>query len=976
MSQGAVCHSCGAQNPAGRDFCERCGEYLSWAPTAFTPAVMDRAETPSELEPGELREDGQVSTITEPRHQPAAPGDAGDPGGEGGGGHGTDEIEAAQEPEPDEPPVPVAAGAPPAAGHEEPLPDDVETVEAAAHEGGPGATVEEPAHEQATGDASLVLLPADPVVSASGIPAVEAGGTVAFSATVRNESAIVDNYDLAVFGLPEGWAIVSPAAAFLVPLGSGRGTTEQELRVDISPPREHHSTAGIWTFELLVRSRTYGTVAARAITQLEVLPFQAWAVEAVPPTSTGRLKGRFRAAVRNDGNADQVLYLVADGDEPSLKTKFDRESVQVPAGDVTITTLTVKPKFPKPIGRRTDHRIAVDAVATAPTPEEVEESNADRMKGRSKEEAAKLAKGVKIGPRGITLPKLPKPKNPLAKLKMDASTLAKLRGGPGAAALAPTARQIVYRQKPIIPLWLAVLVLLLCGGAIAAYLLWPEKHDAPRLIGLTEFAAEKRLREEKLVLAQPVRKVVAPAADPGDVVQQTPAPGTELDEGDSVTIVVAAPSGSVTVPRVVGRTREQSDQLLRKAGLELGAIQPADAPDAWVVRSQIPAARLAVRKGTAVRVFLKKPPPSKSEKAAAKKKAGGGAGAGGGGGGGGGGAKAITVPKVDGKPLQEYAEALDKLGLVPDVTRRFDRKDADAVIAVRPKAGTKVEKGDKVAVLASNGPHPLTVQTATGLLTLDPGADEIERIRGRAAEPTYSPNGNVLVYRAGNRLLIRGTAPGANPITLYGGDAVVRMPAIAPDSRTIAVIRRDDGDGNLCFGTTQEVDLDNQCLPDDNWDVVGRPSWRRDGRMVLVPARLSSNPAVRAIRVYRSRRAFSRDPLSWRGDTATKAGRPGFGVVSAAFSPGGTKLAAISNLDGAGYQVVLTDAFDIGLLEAQPTGLKACDVVWRPDGRELAVVQVDIECTSTVGLSVRAPTKDLSMAMPVRAKTSNPAYRP
>ena len=34
------CRNCGLQNQPGRDFCEGCGEYISWAPTRQIAAVQ------------------------------------------------------------------------------------------------------------------------------------------------------------------------------------------------------------------------------------------------------------------------------------------------------------------------------------------------------------------------------------------------------------------------------------------------------------------------------------------------------------------------------------------------------------------------------------------------------------------------------------------------------------------------------------------------------------------------------------------------------------------------------------------------------------------------------------------------------------------------------------------------------------------------------------------------------------------------
>ncbi|HEV2786431.1 MAG TPA: PASTA domain-containing protein, partial [Solirubrobacteraceae bacterium] len=834
--------------------------------------------------------------------------------------------------------------------------------------------------DAASGEASLVLRPADPAVGAAGVPAVEAGAALSFEATVRNESQIVDNYDLAVLGLPEGWTIVTPAAAFLVPLGSGRGETELALRVDITPPRDHRSTAGIWTFELVALSRTHGTVAARAVAQFEVRPFEAWSVEVVPVVNTGRLKVRYRTAVRNDGNAEQVLWLTALDDSGRLRTRFAVGRLALQAGDVGVDTLTLRPRFPRPIGRVTEHRVGVDAVSTEPAVDESALSVKEKLAAKAKEEGKKTASGIKVGPRGVTLPRLPKPrfKNPLAKLKLDASMLSRLRSG--ADANAPlTARQVVFRQKPLIPLWLIGVIALIAIAAVLVYLLWPQKASVPPLVGVDDaFVAEKMLREEGLVLSQPVQRRVEPDAEPGEVVEQSPAAGTSVDEGASVSIVVAAGTSQVEVPRLKGLTRVKADERLREEGLELGETQPADAPDKFVVRSQIPAAQLSVERGTAVRVFLTKPPTTKKEKAAAKKEAAAAAaadkkkkaGA----------AAAIKIPEIDDKPVKEYTAALEKLGLKPKVSTRFAGSKAGTVIAVVPKPGEKAKKGDSVAVRASAGLPPLAVQTGSRVLVVNPiGGRPLSRLPaggGTAVEPSYLPDGDDVVYRSGARIIVQGTARNASGRTLYAGPDALRYPSAAPNGVTLAVLRREEDDGDLCFGRIDGVELGHLCLPDDGWDLYGRPSWRKDGKAVVVPGRRRDNSAISALRVYRSRRAFAQDPLLWRGRTATAAGRPGKGVIAAAYSPGGTRLAAISNLASDNYQVVLTDASDVALEQAQPTETGACDVTWRPDGLELVAVQSDAACSDPAGKVVRFSASSPKTTTPILAKGRNPVFRP
>ena len=117
-------------------------------------------------------------------------------------------------------------------------------------------------------------------------------------------------------------------------------------------------------------SRTTATVAARAVAQFEVKPFPSWSVEVVPVVNSGRLKARYRTAVRNDGNAEQTLWLEALDDSGRLRTKFRAGSLTMQPGSVGVDVLTLRPRMPLPIGRVKEHRVGVDAVDTPPETDE------------------------------------------------------------------------------------------------------------------------------------------------------------------------------------------------------------------------------------------------------------------------------------------------------------------------------------------------------------------------------------------------------------------------------------------------------------------------------------------------------------------------------------------------------------------------------------------------------------------------------
>ncbi len=1009
MSEGVVCRSCGKQNAPGRDFCEQCGEYLAWAPTSMIPAVPGAADaddtTSSE---GDADESvarsatsgagmGDAPAPSEGEDGPGLRGASGAPGAAeardvaeadaataraAGAGAAAAAAAAGVPPGPGDVGAAQAVHAPPGPAEPDFGPPPGDVIDAPPPPGAsfPDQLVGIPESPPPTGDASLVLAPVNPVIGAAGVPAVEAGSALTFRATVRNESQIVDNYDLAVLGLPENWAVVSPAAAFLVPLGSGRGDSELELRIDIAPPRDYRSTAGIWTFELVALSRTGGTLAARAIAHFEVLPFQAWSIEVVPAVNSGRFKARYRTAVRNDGNAEQMLWPAAMDDSGKLKRRFAVGKLTIEAGEVGADTLTVRPRIPKFVGRTTEHRIGVDVIATEPVVEEEEPGglagHKAKLAAKAKQQAKQAAAPMKTG-RPPRMPVF----NPMQKLKQklrpDPALLSKLRrGGDPAAPVSGT--QVIYRQKPVVPLWLIGLILLLALIAILVYLLWPQKTNVPSVVGQPDaFAAEKALRAKDLRLSQPVERRVDPDADPGSVIEQTPGAGSKVDKDSSVSIVVADGATKVEVPRLKGRTRVQADKRLRDDGLELGETQPADAPDNYVVRSQIPDAGLQVDRGTAVRVFLRKPPPSAKQRAEDKKEAAAEAKA----------AAAdkkekaddVKIPDFKDKPLDEYEADLEKLKLKPNIRLRISTTDSGTVLHVNPEVGTKADEGDVVTVDASGGPAPVAVEEGPVVHVYNPvGGKELYRLpqpRGSAAEPSYMPGGTQVLYRSGTRFILADDGKDAEFRTVYAGPDTLIRPTVASDGTTVAMIRREEGDGDLCLGRLDLPDLGRLCLPDDGWDLNGRISWRPDGKAILVSARRQDNPSVFAVRQYRTRNAFTIDPLRWSGRTATPIGSPGKGVKVAVYSVHGRRIAAITNLETDRFEVVFAGVRDLRLVQPIATGTQACDVAWRPDGLEVTIVQSDDACSQPLGKLIRFRRETPKATSPVADKGRNPAYR-
>ena len=165
------------------------------------------------------------------------------------------------------------------------------------------------------------------------------------------------------------------------------------------------------------------------------------------------------------------------------------------------------------------------------------------------------------------------------------------------AALSPPPR------RPLLWPWLVLLLALVITGIAAAYLLSRDdgtagaKPRVPAVVGLSTAAATEKLAERGYSVI--VRGRVSSGARLGTVLSESPSPGTELDRGGQVTIVVARGPSTVAVPNVVGLSVDQAVVRLRSAGLKSRTVEVASAqPKDRVIRQAPPA---AARRGRARR---------------------------------------------------------------------------------------------------------------------------------------------------------------------------------------------------------------------------------------------------------------------------------------------------------------------------------------------------------------------------------------
>lgn len=194
----------------------------------------------------------------------------------------------------------------------------------------------------------------------------------------------------------------------------------------------------------------------------------------------------------------------------------------------------------------------------------------------------------------------------------------------------------------------------------------------PKLAGETKAAAIKRLNGLRLrpeATEAPSERIPA-----GLVIRTEPPAGKRLSPGTPVTVVVSSGPPKVSVPHLKGKTIEQAEAELEKAGLFPGHVreQPREGVAAGTVLLQDPAPGTPVREGTYVSLVIAKPTSSGK----------------------------VFVPGVLEDERAAAEEALRRAGLKPVLahTNVTEASQAGHVVRQSPAAGTEVAKKSTVTL--------------------------------------------------------------------------------------------------------------------------------------------------------------------------------------------------------------------------------------------------------------------------------------
>jgi len=890
-----ICPNCRRENADELDFCEECNAYLRWEPTVVGPSVSGGGSgTPIMPAPAKA--------------PPAAPATGRPPGGV------AQRLPVIKEGQtlPPEPPARAPAPETPPVARADDVPAAPELVQ---------ITLRLP-DEEGAGGASVATK-------------VEPGTHAVVRALIRNQSDVVDNYELSIDGMPAEWWTITPSTVYLVPYGAPGGEYEQEVEVRLHPPRTPDAEARAWSLRLVALSKAHGTRAGAASITATIGPYQEFETELRPEYARGRRRGNFAIAVRNRANAPCEFTFAAVDSSNACHFTFAEPTVTAAPGRRAGTAFRANPRKQIWIGKGVDRRFTVSA-----------------------------------GVAGSTAP--------------------------------PVTRPAVYRQKPWIPKSVLVLLPLLIGAAVAVILLLPHNTTVPNVRGRTVFAAKKLLEAQGLALGDVTasdrktqnRKLV------GKIEDQSKAPGSKVKKGTVIGVQVWSGTGTATVPDLKAMSLNEAKVALERVSLTVGKETPEPtSPDTVKIVSQSPAPQTVVKAGTPIDLFFPAvvepttstgagpgattttgqstqtgPSGQTTPTAPSGKTAKG----------------AVKVPVVGGLAAAAAAAQLRALGFDVQTVAAYSTDKPGTIVGQSPAEGTP---------LAPGTPIQLSVSVGFPLLAFDDGKDvkvmggaDGKKVQPLAAtadaedEPSWQPGGTLLAYRRGPNqdsgaigiLDTKNPATSARKLTAGPND---RRPAFAPNGKVLAFIRGPapgaTGPKQLCLlalKTAAKV----SCVSTPTADV-DRPTWSPDGRAILTIAAPAVGQAKNQLFLFTTTRPFAPNASAW---SAPGPVGPATGLVLfAAFSPDGKQVAAAANWgakDPSVFSVFLAPWGATGLgapKQVKPT-VRACDVAWRPDGKELAVTQLD-DCGGRNGDIVRFDPANAAAQTTVRTGAgSDPAWQP
>jgi beta-lactam-binding protein with PASTA domain/predicted Ser/Thr protein kinase len=232
----------------------------------------------------------------------------------------------------------------------------------------------------------------------------------------------------------------------------------------------------------------------------------------------------------------------------------------------------------------------------------------------------------------------------------------------------------------------ALIALLLAGGGVAAYLLTrPKQVVVPAVVGEQIGIARTQLTNAGFSVHENTPERNSHPA--GTVFAQSPTGGAKADKGSTVTLTVSSGPGNVAVPGVIGEPLKNAENLIKHAGLTVGALHQQSSttiPSGDVVNTS-PSAGASVPVGSSVEIFVSSGKPL------------------------------VKVPDVRGQAASSAKSSLESSGLKVQTSKQTSSSvPAGDVISQSPAGGSDVPAGSTVSLVVAKAPSTAIVPAVTG----------------------------------------------------------------------------------------------------------------------------------------------------------------------------------------------------------------------------------------------------------------------
>lgn len=291
----------------------------------------------------------------------------------------------------------------------------------------------------------------------------------------------------------------------------------------------------------------------------------------------------------------------------------------------------------------------------------------------------------------------------------------------------PVVEEEPERRRTGLMIGLGVLVAALLVGA--AFFVFPrlfeqapEQVAVPNIVNKNEKQARRLIGEAELTVGS-IERENSGTVPAGKVISQDPGPDTYVDPRTPVSFVISLGKPQVTVPYVLGQSKEDAQAMLEDADLEVTLKEEESDEEAGVVTRTDPSQGTEVAAGTMIVVYYSD---GREE-----------------------------VPGVVGLTVREARDQIEAAGFVPRVIESSDTTEpAGTVIDQSPGAGETPSEGSTVTIVVSTYVEPTEEPTQSESPTdepSDPGSEESPAMRQLEDGVLPSQRRGPVERRAGRR---------------------------------------------------------------------------------------------------------------------------------------------------------------------------------------------------------------------------------